>query len=166
MLPPRRAVARLTAGSQGAPAALTDPGRTIIAMDTHRAAAPLTTIPFSTVPSRSPVASLRVAVSPGLDGLRAAIDRYGDGRYVETDDLIGADVIVTDTLDAVFVAGLRAAHPRAVILVVTTGSALPARVAACLGAGADAVAPATPRVLVAHLDALARRRAVVHDLAG
>jgi hypothetical protein len=131
-------------------------------MDAPRIPAPGTTLR----PARGPVASLRVAVQPSLDGLRALIDDRCDGRYLCIDDPATADVIVTDTLDAVVVVGLRAAHPQAVILIVTTGAARPAQVAACLGAGADATAPATPRVLVAHLDAIARRRALVRALAG
>jgi hypothetical protein len=149
-------------GSQVVPVTLTDPGRTIAAMDAHRTPALLSTVDSS----RWPVGSLRVAVDPGLDGLRAAIEAHGAGRYACTDDPATADVIVTDTLDAVVVARLRADHPQVVILVVTTGAAPPALVAACLGAGADATAPATPRVLVAHLDAIARRRALVRALTG
>jgi hypothetical protein len=109
---------------------------------------------------------LRVVVAAGLGPLRPAVEAHGDGRYRCVEDVDGADVLVTDELDPDAIGAHRFGHPGLVILLVTPGGAPPARVAACLAAGADATAPATPRVVLAHLDALARRRALVRAPAG
>jgi hypothetical protein len=108
-----------------------------------------------------PVARLNVAVVPELAVLRPGLEFTSRGRFRCDVDVAEADVLVVTPCSPSALQRLRQRVRSSMDVVVLDrrGSCAPQRVADMLDGGATTVVRgASPAVLVAHLDAVARRR--------
>lgn len=110
-----------------------------------------------------------VELAGGIQGLREAVEGVAGGRYqchLEPEE--PRDFVVVEPADVPEVEVLRRRWPSACVVVWDRREpASPSAVASALGAGVDAyVTSGSAHLLVAHLDALARRTRSVEHLDG